>query len=91
MKDQAWIVIGNELKKSGKFVSKKNNFMSNTPINSGPVLGRFDRFYHIGPRTLKGPRASRGPLLYYEAQNKGKCYKLNQCLIWCIFNVSKIR
>ena len=25
----------------------------------GPVLGRFDRFYQIGPRALKGPRASR--------------------------------
>ena len=43
--------------------------------HAGPVLDRFDQFYEIGPR------ASRGPLLYYEAQNGGKCHKLNQCLI----------
>ena len=53
-------------------------------VYAWPVLGRFDRFYQIGPRTLKGPRTSRGPLLYYEAQNRGKCRKLNQCLIWTI-------
>ena len=56
-------------------------------LGTGPVLSRFDRFYQIGPRTLKGPRASGDPLLYYEAQNRGKCHKLNQCLIWIISNV----
>ena len=50
-------------------------------LRAGPVLNRFDRFYQIGPRTLKRSRASGGPLLYYEAQNRGKCRKLNQCLI----------
>ena len=39
---------------------------------AGPVLGRYDRFYQTGPRTLKGPRASRNPLLYYKAQNREK-------------------
>ena len=36
IKDQAWIVIGNELKERGKFVSKKKKkkTLSNIPINS---------------------------------------------------------
>ena len=44
---------------------------------TGPVLSRFDRFHQIGPRALKGPRASGGPFLYYEVQNKMKSHKLN--------------
>ena len=53
-------------------------------MSAGPVLSLFDQCYQIGPRTLKGLRASGGPLLYYEAQNRRKCHKLNQCLIWTI-------
>ena len=63
-------------------------FDSRTGPIGRAILGRFNPFYQIGPRTLKGPRASRGPLLYYVAQNRGKCHKLNQCLIWTISSVS---
>ena len=41
-----------------------STFLQNAEL-SGPVLGRFDRLDQIGPRTLKGPRAS-GVFLYYE-------------------------
>ena len=46
---------------------------------TGPVLSRFDRFHQIGPRALKGPRASGSgcPFLYYEVQNNMKSHKLN--------------
>ena len=45
------------------------NTTTRTSFTAGPVSSRFNRFYQIGPRTLKGPRASGGPFLYCEVQN----------------------
>ena len=37
----------------------------NAKIVIRAVSSRFDRFHQIGPSTLKGPRLSDGPFLYY--------------------------
>ena len=63
------------IRKSVKSLLKTS--LSRRKAQAGRVLGRFNRFYQIGPHTLKGPRAEGALFLYCEVRNAPENVKYN--------------